>query len=104
MTNIVHRMTPSSADLSKQEMKEGLGELIHKIKLLPELKVVVFNGRCVFDALLGLPRLKKHEFSFGVQPRVIIFPFFSSSNEYVHTFSILCNHYCHPSCMMYFLK
>ncbi|XP_022784607.1 G/T mismatch-specific thymine DNA glycosylase-like [Stylophora pistillata] len=44
LTNMVERTTRGSADLSRQEMRDGKGELIRKVELYKPL-IVCFNGK-----------------------------------------------------------
>ncbi|XP_041350132.1 probable serine/threonine-protein kinase tsuA [Gigantopelta aegis] len=64
-TNIVGRTTRGSADLKKEEIKEGAEILKSKlIKYKP--KIAVFNGKGIYEVFLG-----HKNFYFGKQPAVL---------------------------------
>ncbi|XP_022784575.1 uncharacterized protein LOC111325104 [Stylophora pistillata] len=51
LTNMVER-TRGSADLSRQEMRDGKGELIRKVELYKPL-IVCFNGKVIYELFSG---------------------------------------------------
>ncbi|SMC04249.1 G/U mismatch-specific uracil-DNA glycosylase [Sulfobacillus thermosulfidooxidans DSM 9293] len=55
ITNIVDRMTPSSTDLSLQEMSQGAQGLAEKIRQF-QPKIVCFLGKDIFRAFMGYKR------------------------------------------------
>eukprot|EP00808_Paulinella_micropora_P004476 g44368.t1 len=68
LINLVQRMTPSSSDLSRKEMEAGKAALLRKLQE-SGAHLLVFNGRCIFDAILGAPKIK--HFSFGLQEEAV---------------------------------
>ena len=70
LTNLVQRMTPSSSDLTQAEMAQGKTALVEKL-MKTGAKILAFNGKCIFDAIVGKPKLK--DFAYGAQPPEISF-------------------------------
>jgi len=65
-TDIVARVTKSSADLNKEEIEEGCKLLIQKLaKYKP--KVACFNGKAIYEVYS-----KNKKFMFGKQPEPIV--------------------------------
>ncbi|KAK8733729.1 hypothetical protein OTU49_006456 [Cherax quadricarinatus] len=64
-TNMVARTTRGSADLSRQEIKEGSKILRLKLKKYKPL-VAVFNGKGIYEIYSG-----KKQFCFGKQPEMV---------------------------------
>lgn len=64
-TNIVERTTKGSANLTKEEVLEGIQKLREKIKVF-QPKIAVFNGKGIYEVFSG-----NKDFHFGKQPDVI---------------------------------
>jgi len=52
LTNMVERTTRGSADLSRQEMRDGKDELIRKVEQYKPL-IVCFNGKVIYELFSG---------------------------------------------------
>lgn len=61
-TNIVHRTTRGSGDLTKQEIRDGGKQLHEKLKFYAP-KIAVFNGKGIYEIYSG-----QKNFIFGKQP------------------------------------
>eukprot|EP00457_Paulinella_chromatophora_P010561 gb/GEZN01010669.1/.p1 GENE.gb/GEZN01010669.1/~~gb/GEZN01010669.1/.p1 ORF type:complete len:343 (-),score=61.02 gb/GEZN01010669.1/:180-1208(-) len=85
MTNLVERMTPSSSDLSVDEMQNGKAALLLKVQQ-SDARILCFNGKCIFDAILGRPKLTN--FAFGQQDPSVSVRIFGSSLSHVVCFVI----------------
>ncbi|XP_051158682.1 G/T mismatch-specific thymine DNA glycosylase-like [Leptopilina boulardi] len=64
LTNIVDRATRSSADLNRDEIKQG-SIIVEKKLRYYKPKIAIFNGRCIYDVFAN--KTGKFDFNFGLQ-------------------------------------
>ncbi|EDV24834.1 uncharacterized protein TRIADDRAFT_6342, partial [Trichoplax adhaerens] len=79
-TNIVDRTTPSYADLSRTEIKDGIDGLLNKI-IAFKPRIVCFNGKGIYEIFSG------SKCNYGLQP----------DNVTVLGKTLTCNIYVMPS-------